>query len=130
MSEELETENDVAEESAPPRKKKKKKAFLRFINIFGIMDRNQIVHSMPFILFVTVIIIGYIANSYYAEKMVREIKKTKSELKDKNAEYIYTKSEVITHSRQSQVAKSVEPMEIKESTEPPKLILKEDKEKP
>ncbi|REK03485.1 MAG: hypothetical protein DWQ39_09810 [Bacteroidetes bacterium] len=130
MSEELETENDVAEESAPPRKKKTKKDFLRFINIFGIMDRNQIVHSMPFILFVTVIIIGYIANSYYAEKMVREIKKTKSELKDKNAEYIYTKSEVITHSRQSQVAKSVEPMEIKESTEPPKLILKEDKEKP
>ncbi len=77
---------------------------------------------MPFILFITVMIIGYIANSYYAERIVRDINKTKIELKEKKAEHISVKSALISDSKQSSVAKSVEQMEIKESTEPPHLI--------
>lgn len=99
---------------------------LRFINVFGVFDRNQIVHAMPFILFLTVIIIGYIANSYYAEKMVREINKTKTELKEKRAEFISSDAELVNNNRQSMVAKSLEPVEVKESTEPPKMIIIQD----
>ena len=98
---------------------------VRFINIFGAFDRNQIVRAMPFILFITVMIIGYIANSYYAERIVRDINKTKNELKEKKAEHISVQSALISDSKQSSVAKSVENMEIKESTNPPHLIRAE-----
>ncbi len=118
------------EETPAPEKPRKKniagaRKLIRFINTFGVFDRNQIVRAMPFILFITVIIIGYIANSYYAERIVRDINKTKMELKEKKAEHISIQSALISDSKQSSVAKSVETMEIKESTEPPHLIRAE-----
>ena len=92
-------------------------------NVFGVLDRNQIVHAMPFILFVTLLIVGYIANSYYAERVIREIDKTKTELKERRAEYISTKSMLMNNSRQSQVAGALETENIKETTEPPRMII-------
>lgn len=115
-----------------PRKRSSRgaRSFIRFMNLFGVFDRNQIVKSMPFILFVTLLIIGYIANSYYAERVIREIDHTKNELKEKRAEYISTKSELVSQSKQSEVARSLEAAEVKESTEPPKkLIMKAQKDK-
>jgi hypothetical protein len=116
------------EEVAPvPRKKKTpsviSRNFVRVINMFGIFNRNQVVHLMPFILFVSLLIIGYIANSYYAERMIREIDKTKTELKEKRAEYISTMSRLMYQANQSEVAKVLAPYEIKESTEPPSKIF-------
>ena len=123
------------EEEEPKSSKSKKqdmvgaRRLVRFINIFGVFDRNQIVRAMPFILFITVMIIAYIANSYYAEKIVRDINNTKRELKEKKAEHISVQSALINDSRQSTVAKSVEPMKIKESIEPPHLIRAQDQDK-
>lgn len=124
------------EEVEEPKSSKSKKQdmagarrLVRFINIFGVFNRNQIVRAMPFILFITVMIIGYIANSYYAERIVRDINKTKRELKEKKAEHISVQSALINDSRQSTVAKSVESMEIKESIEPPHLIQAQDQKK-
>jgi hypothetical protein len=111
----------------PPKKKKPsvfRKNVARMANgVFGIFDRNQIVRQMPFILFVSLIIIGYISNSYYAERMIREIDKTKSELKEKRAEYISTMSRLMYLCNQSEVAKVLVPYQIKESTEPPSKIF-------
>lgn len=124
----LKKQEEVEEPKASKPKKKNTagaRKLVRFINIFGVFDRNQIVRAMPFILFITVMIIGYIANSYYAEKIVRDINKTKTELKEKKAEHISVQSTLISDKRQSSVAKSLEQMEIKESTEPPTLIRAE-----
>lgn len=119
---------EVQEEIVPEPKPKKRSSrparrLIKMVNVFGVLDRNQIVHAMPFILFVTMLIIGYIANSYYAERVIREIDKTKTELKEKRAEYISTKSMLMNNSRQSQVAGALESVNIKETTEPPKMII-------
>jgi hypothetical protein len=113
---------------APPKKKSSsnsKRNFIRFMKVFGSFNRNQIADSMPFILFVTLLIICYIANSYYAEGIIREIDKTKNDLKEKRAEYISTKSRLMYQSNQSQVAKSLRLYDVKESTEPPTRIFVE-----
>ena len=121
---------EEAEETPVPEPRRKsspsafKKGITRMTNgLFGIFDRNQVVHLMPFILFVSLLIVGYIANSYYAERMVREIDRTKNELKEKRAEYISTMSRLMYQSNQSEVAKVLEPYGIKESTEPPSKIF-------
>lgn len=117
-------EEKEAEQPRPKRRSSRSsRRIIKFMNVFGVFDRNQVVHAMPYILFVTVLLIGYIANSYYAEKTIREIDHTKSELKEKRAEYISTKSMLMNNSRQSQVARSLEPEQVKESTEPPKMII-------
>ena len=119
----------MAEEVPVPTIRKKtppsmfKRGFVKVSSVFGIFDRNQIVHQMPFILFVSLILICYISNSYYAERMIRDIDKTKAELKEKRAEYISTMSRLMYQSNQSEVAKSLAPYEIKESTTPPEKIF-------
>ena len=102
------------------------RTIVRFMNMFGVFNRNQVVHSMPFILFLTILIIGYIANSYYAEHIIREIDKTKSELKENRAGYISIMSRLMYQNNQTEVAKALEPYQIKENTVPPgKIFIKD-----
>jgi hypothetical protein len=125
LKEDVNTEESV-EKPQPVRKKpsaKISRRFIKYMNSLGVFDRNQVVHSMPFILFVTVLLIGYIANSYYAESMIREIEKTKTEIKEKRAQYISTMAQLMYQRNQSQVAKSLQPFQIKESTQPPGKIF-------
>ena len=130
-------ENKINEETRPPgeepvakpRSSKNGKKIFRFEDFFGVLDRNQLVHAMPFILFITLLIIFYIGNSYNAESTIRQIDKLKVDLKDKRAEFISTKSEVMFRSKPSEVAKAVESLEIKEPMEPPKRIVVLQKEK-
>jgi hypothetical protein len=70
----------------------------------------------------------YIGNSYYAESTIRQIDKVKIDLKEKRAEFISTESDVMFRSKPSEVAKAVEPMQIKEPLEPPKrIVVREEK---
>ena len=62
---------EVQGEQAPLPKPKKRSSrparrLIKMFNVFGVLGRNQIVHAMPFILFVTLLIVGDIATSYYA----------------------------------------------------------------
>jgi hypothetical protein len=124
------TEVEKPKETAPPKRKTPstfKRNMIRFMNMFGFFNRNQIVNAMPFILFITVLIIGYIANSYYAEHIIREIDKKKTDLKEKRAQYISIMSRLMYQSNQSEVAKALEPYQVKENTEPPDKIFIKDK---
>lgn len=122
--------NSIREKQAPvaeeaPKKKRSSKSarkFLKIMHVFGIFNRNQVVKMMPFILFLTVLILFYIGNSYYAERTIREINNVKNELKEKRAEFISTSSELMFRTKQSEVAKAIAPLAIKESTEPQKKI--------
>jgi len=115
---------------------KQKKSTLRSANklakslVEGVnINLETVVRQIPFVLFLALIAILYIANSYYAENTVRDINKAKNELKDLRAEYIYTKSELMFSSRQSEVATMVADQEIKESTVPPQTIIVDKKKK-
>jgi hypothetical protein len=77
---------------------------------------------MPFILFLTVLILFYIGNSYYAERTIREINAVKKDLKEKRAEFISTSSELMFRTKQSEVATAIAPLEIREALEPQKKI--------
>src|SRR6185295_10661193 len=115
---------EEAAEEAPKKKRSTKSArkFLKIMHVFGIFNRNQVVRMMPFILFLTVLILFYIGNSYYAERTIREINTVKNDLKEKRAEFISTSSDLMFRTKQSEVAKAIAPMEIKEAIEPQKKI--------
>ena len=125
-------EEVVPEVKAPVKKTsfKSTRKFIQFANIFGVVSRNQVVNAMPFILFITVLLMVYISNGYYAEGLIREIDQTKKELKEKRAEYITTMSRLMYVSNQSEVAKMLSGFGVKESTEPPyRIINNKDKKK-
>ncbi len=111
-------------EEAPKKKRTSKSArrLLKMMHVFGIFNRNQVVKMMPFILFITVLILFYIGNSYYAERTIREINSVKNEMKEKRAEFISTSSELSFKTKQSEVAKTIAPNNIREAVEPQKKI--------
>jgi nitrogen regulatory protein PII len=79
---------------------------------------------------VAAIALVYIANSYYTEDIARKIDKINRELKELQFEYISTKSEVMHHGKQSELARKLQPTGLKESVEPVKKIIIPKKEKP
>ena len=123
--EEVKQEDSKQKKSALRSANKLAKSIVEGVNI----NQETVVRQIPFVLFLALIAILYIANSYYAEKTIRDINKVKNELKDLRAEYIYTKSELMFSSRQSEVAVMVTDQEIKESTVPPQTIIVTKKEK-
>ncbi len=77
---------------------------------------------MPFVLFLACIALFYIANGYYADDKIREVNKLSNNLKELRTEYIFTKSELMFASKQSEVAKSAEKLGLKEPVVPPVII--------
>lgn len=109
-------------------KNKNKGSFTRsFIGLLNgsFLTRENAVHRMPYLLFITLLIIIYIGNNHYAEKTVRETDKITKELKELRAEFITTKFELMFKSRQSEIAKAVIGVGLKEPVRPPvKIALK------
>ena len=105
--------------------KKPNKIARSFLNIFSgnFLSKDNVIQQLPFIVFLTAIGLGYIANGYYAEKSVRDISRINAELKELKSEYITSKSELMFMSNQSEVARASATSGIKESTVPPKKIV-------
>jgi hypothetical protein len=96
--------------------------------IMGVLDgsfltRDNMVNNIPYLLFLFGIGIFYIGNSHFAEKSVIQGETLNRELKELRSEFISTRSELMFVSKQSEVAKAVEPMGIYESVVPPKKIV-------
>ncbi len=89
----------------------------------SILTKENVIQFLPFILFLTFLAIIYIGNNYYSEKIIIEEGKIKSELKELRYEHISKKFQLMDKSKQSEVAKKLEPKQIKESLVPPRKII-------
>ena len=81
------------------------------------------VQYLPKILFVMMLGLLYISNTHHAEKTVRRIDQAQSEVEDLRADYTTLKSDLMFASKQSEVARKVKVMGLKESLNPPTKVL-------
>jgi hypothetical protein len=128
--EKTENSNTTARQTPPaarrPRRPAKKGVLARALSsVFSgtfLGDEKNIQH-LPFVLFVALLALMYIANGYYADDKIREANRTANQLKELRSEYIYTKSELMFASKQSEVAKSAAAFGLHEPVVPPVKIL-------
>ena len=101
-----------------------KKRF-RFKSIIdgSFLTREGLLKQLPFILYISLLFVIYIANSYFGEKTVFEIENTKKELIELRSEYITAKSRLMISTNLSQVSKKLQPLGIKPSHVPPNKIF-------
>lgn len=85
-------------------------------------NHQWIVKNIPFFLFLAALAILYIYNGHYSDKTIKNISKTNKEVKELQYEYKTLKSEVMLRSKQSELAKAVEPLGLKELTDPPYVL--------
>lgn len=128
---EAEEEETIVEEtvveSAPvhPAKPRKKGVLAKGLSsVFSgtFLSSDKTLKHLPFILFLGLIAVFYIANGYYADDKIREVNKISNQLKELRSEYISTKSDLMFASKQSEVAKASEPVGLKEPVVPPTKI--------
>lgn len=91
----------------------------------GLFNYQWIVKNIPFFLFLSVLTILYIANGHRADKTIRRINSTTSELKDLQYEFKTLKSEVMFRSEEGQIVKSTEPLGLKVSKDMPRRLQAE-----
>ena len=128
---EVKKEEPIIEEvatasTAPATPRKKKSGIVKSLNsVFSgtFLSNDKVLKHIPFILFLSVIAILYIANGYWADDKIRQVNKLSSRIKELRSEYISTKSDLMFVSKQSEVAKSAEKLGLKEPIAPPMKIV-------
>lgn len=92
----------------------------------GILDSEAATKGLPFVLFLALLGMVYIANRHLAEKTIRDIDKVGKEVKELSWDYKTTKAELAFKSTLTQVAKRADTLGVKESVQPPiKIRAKE-----
>lgn len=81
------------------------------------------VQYLPKVLFVVLLSLIYISNTHFAEKTTRKIDKIQSEVEDLRADYTTLKADIMYASKQSEVARRVKEMGLRESLNPPYKVV-------
>jgi hypothetical protein len=79
--------------------------------------------NIPFAMFILLLAGLYIANSFSAERTLRQTTAIEKELKELHSEYISMKAELMFYSNQSQVAERVAAIDLIEAKTPPHKIF-------
>lgn len=98
--------------------------------IRGIINAEKATKALPFMLFIALLGMVYIANTHLAEKNIRTIDKLSKEVKDLNYDYKTTKAKLAFKSTLSEVKRlaAADSLTIKESVNPPqKITIEEDR---
>ena len=90
------------------------------------IKQEQLMEQVPFLVYLCVLVMLFIYNSHRSEKIIRETDKLNKEVKDLRSEYISELSELMSESKQSAVAKKLQPYGIKELKTPPSKITYSD----
>ncbi|WP_299820934.1 FtsL-like putative cell division protein [uncultured Pontibacter sp.] len=95
----------------------------KYTNVDALFEEGVPLKYLPYILFTTLITLFYIGNTHFAEKTIRRIDKIKVETEDLRADYTTLKSDYMEASKQSEVARNVEPLGLVESSSPPYQVI-------
>lgn len=112
--------------------KESRKTRFRDILDGSLLTKDNVVSQLPYILFLTLLLIFYIGNRYHSERVIRQSMELQTELKELRARAISTASELEYLSNQSQVAHLIEQknLGLRYPEEPPiKIVEKRRKRK-
>jgi hypothetical protein len=98
-------------------------AFFRKLFTEGVVSKESATDMLPFLIFLCVLVMIYIANSHMAVKNIRDIDKLSKEVKELSYEYKSLKADLMFKSKLTEVARKVDTLGIKELIEPPKKIV-------
>jgi len=86
------------------------------------LTRENVVKQLPYLIFIVVMAMIYISNSYGAEKRAIAIERIKKENEVLRYEHVLMKSKLMNYSRPPEVARKLQGTGIRESVIPPQKI--------
>lgn len=104
--------NEIEEQASEPKAVKKK----------AVISYGWFLDNLVYLMLLFFLALVYIRNAHYNEGLVRKIDETKVKTKVMRWEYMTVKAALMQQSKQTEVAKAVKNMGLKELTNPPKKI--------
>ena len=101
---------------------KSRKAVQEFLG-GDYLSKEWVTGNLLYFLYLALLAMIYIGNTYDTEKKFKNIERTKNELKELRYQYITTKSILMFQGRQSEISKRAMILGLKETTMPPYKIL-------
>ena len=111
------------EEIRPVRKSGKMTKGLHDIIGGDLLSNRAVLSNLPFLIFLAILAMFYIGNTYYSEKTFKQIEKIKNELKELRYQSITAKAKMLDVCKQTEIAKKVVQLGIKGTTTPPYKIF-------
>lgn len=84
--------------------------------------RENITKHLPFVLFLSVLLLTYIYFTHRTEREIRKISNLQKEVKELYSEYITLQTEILNGSRSSNLEQKMLKQDIKPAVEPPIII--------
>lgn len=109
--------HDTQTPDTKPKKRSRLKEALSF---------DSLVRHMPMVLLLTMLALIYIWNQHSAHRQMMELARIKKELQEYNWEFSTARKELNNRSMQSEVARLVAPMGLRELTTPPYKLSEQD----
>lgn len=118
-------ERELEQEPTPLKEEKAElpRNFLTVLLTEGVVSKETATKMIPFVIYLAGLAMVYIANRHFAEKNIRNIDKLSKEVKELSWDYKTLKADLMLKSTQTEVAKQVDTLGLKEPVEPPKKII-------
>ncbi|HYG51171.1 MAG TPA: FtsL-like putative cell division protein [Flavobacteriales bacterium] len=122
-----------AEEAKPkktkaPRKPSKFGRSLIDVLNGNMLTRDFVISNLPYICFLTILMLTYIGLGYYADRNARKIEQIEADLVELNSEHVSLKTQLNMVSNPAQIADSTRSMGLVESRDfPPRIIYVKEK---
>lgn len=113
--------DEQKEQNGKNKKKRGKKGAMSVLG-GGFLVKEKFTKQFPFMVYVTVLLMAIITNTYIAEERNRELTRTAKQLNDLQVKYIELQSSIMQASKQSVLSKKLADIGLKEATEPLKRI--------
>jgi hypothetical protein len=111
------------EEIRPVRKQGKMTKGIQSVIGGDLLSNNLVLKNLPFLVFVAILAMLYIANTYYTEKTFKQIEKIQNDLKELRYQSISAKAKMLDVGKQTEIARKVTGLGIKGTTTPPYKIF-------
>jgi hypothetical protein len=89
----------------------------------GVLTKQAATEMLPFVFFLAFLGLLYISNRHLTEKSIRKIDKLNKEVKELSWDFKSVKADLMLKSTQTEVAKRVDTLGLKEPVEPPQKIV-------
>ena len=118
----------VKKEKVATRKPKSNQpnAFVQILN-GDFLTKEFMLNNLNFIFFVIFLLILMVAKGYYGKQLASDVVKTQRELDEITADYFSAKAKLEEDTRRMKLVEELEPLGLKETVNPTKVIRIEDK---
>ena len=119
-------EEGEAEQEVQPELHEKAEIPQNFIAEFfreGVLSKEAATSMLPFIIFIAFLGMVYIGNRHFAENTIRDIDKLNREVKELSWDFKSIKADLMLKSTQTEVARLVDTLGLKEPVAPPAKIV-------